>query len=79
MSIVGLIVDLLVIVSGAKAIGRFDLNACVLQDLLHTLTTGFPANVVACENFVDDIVNGLAELFFLLGGQRSMRSCRYGV
>ena len=59
--------DLLVIVSSAKAIGCSDFNACVLQDLLHTLTTGFPADVVACENFIDDLVNGLAELGFLVG------------
>ena len=60
--------DLLVIVSSAKAIGRSEINACVLQDLLHTSTTGFPANVVACENFIDDLVNGLADLGFLIGG-----------
>lgn len=60
--------DLLVIVPSAKTIGRPDLNACVFQDFLHTLTTGFPADVVACENFIDDLVNGLAELCFLLGG-----------
>lgn len=68
MGIVGLIVDLLVIITGGKAIGRFDLNACVLQDLQHTVTTGFPADVVACKNFIDDFVNGLAELVFFLGG-----------
>lgn len=60
--------DLLVIVSSTKAVGSSDLNACVLQDLLHTLTTGFPADVVACQNFIDDLVNGLAKLGFLLGG-----------
>lgn len=58
--------NLLEIVSSAKAIGRSDVNACVLQDFLHTLTTGFPADIVACENLADNIFNGFAELGFLL-------------
>lgn len=60
--------DFLEIVSSAKAIGRFDLDACVLQDLKHTLTTGFPGDFVACKNFFDDVVNSLAELGLLFNG-----------
>lgn len=68
LRIVGLIVDLLEIVSSAKAFGRSDVNACVLQYFQHTLTASLPGDIVACENFVEDFFNGLDELGLLVVG-----------